>query len=104
MVIIFMRSLIHTNPTTKEVRWCVANIIDMELSIEQYIVAVDLGFREDETHKPENFHWALEPEGINMRTHEYKNGGFVAKPAEQVIPRPARPVPSVTNNATPAVQ
>jgi len=84
----FMKSLIHTNPTTKEVRWCVANIIDMELTIEQYITAVDLGFREDETHKPENFHWVLEPEGINMGTYEYKNGIFAEKPPVVIPIRP----------------
>ncbi len=71
-----MKSLIHTNPKTKEIRWCVANVI-CDLTVEQYINVVDLGFREDESHKKENFKWVNEPEGISIKTHEYKNGKFI---------------------------
>lgn len=45
-----MKSLIYTNPKTKEIRWCVANVI-CDLTVEQYINVVDLGFRDDESHK-----------------------------------------------------
>jgi hypothetical protein len=76
----FMKSLIHTNPTTQETRWCVADVV-CDLTIEQYIGVVDLGFRDDESHKAENFQWVDQPEGVSMRTHEYKNGVFVERVA-----------------------
>ena len=74
-----MKSLIHTNPKTKETRWCVSNVV-ADLTVEVYINAVDLGFRDDASHVPENFKWVEEPEGISMSTHEYKNGRFLIKP------------------------
>lgn len=73
-----MKSLIHTNPNTKETRWCVDSVV-ADLTIEQYINVVDLGFREDEAHKPENFQWVEQPEGVSMNTHEYKDGAFIER-------------------------
>lgn len=77
-----MKSLIHTNLKTKETRWCVANVV-ADLTIEQYINVVDLGFREDESHKPENFKWVKQPESVSMKTHEYKDGKFVERVEEK---------------------
>ena len=76
-----MKSLIHTNPKTNETLWCVANII-CNLSVEQYIQVVDLGFREDESYKPENFQWVEQPEQVSMATHEYRDGVFVELPPQ----------------------
>lgn len=70
------RALIHTNPNTNETRWCVADVI-CDLTIEQYINVVDLGFRDDESHHPDNFKWVEQPEEVSKKTHEYKNGKFV---------------------------
>jgi hypothetical protein len=72
------KSLIHTNPSTKETRWCVANV-ESELTVAQYIAVVDLGFRDDPTHQPANFKWVEEFEGVSMLTHDYKDGIFVSK-------------------------
>lgn len=74
-----MKSLIHTNPTTKETRWCVADVIS-DIAVEQYIQVVDLGFRDDESHKSENFQWVEQPEGVRRETHEYKDGEFRKRP------------------------
>ena len=80
-----MKSLIHTNPNTNETRWCVSDVI-CDLTVEQYIQVVDLGFREDETHKPENFQWIDQPEGVSMKTHEYKDGTFTERPPVVIPP------------------
>ena len=79
-----MRSLIHKNPTTNETRWCVANVV-ADLTVDIYIQAVDLGFRDDASHKAENFQWVEETQAINMTTHEYKNGVFVERVEEVVV-------------------
>lgn len=79
-----MKSLIHTNPKTNETRWCVADVV-ADLPVETYIQAVDLGFRDDETHVPANFHWVEQPDGISMMSHEYKNGQFVERIVEPMI-------------------
>ena len=79
-----MKSLIHTNPKTKETRWCVANVI-ADIPVDVYIRVVNLCFRDDESHKPENFKWVEEPEGISMSTHEYKNGRFLIRPPIDVV-------------------
>lgn len=75
------KSLIHTNPNTNETRWCVADVV-CDLTIEQYINVVDLGFREDELHCPENFKWVEQPEEVSMHTHIYKDGEFVLSTTE----------------------
>jgi hypothetical protein len=77
-----MKSLIHTNPTTKETRWCISDVI-CDLTVEQYIQVVDLGFRDDESHKPKNFKWVEQPEGVSMKSHEYKDGKFVELVVEE---------------------
>lgn len=82
-----MKSLIHTNPKTNETRWCVADVV-ADLPVETYIQAVDLGFRDDESHKPENFQWAEQPKGVSMRTHEYRDGTFTEKPPVGIPPQP----------------
>ena len=93
-----MKSLIHTNPTTNETRWCVANVV-ADLTVDVYIQAVDLGFRDDDSHKPENFHWVEELEGVSMSTHRYTDEGFVELsplPVSEVIP--LEPSPTETNS------
>jgi len=82
-----MKSLIHTNPVTKQTRWCIANIV-ANVSVEQYINVVDLGFRDDESHKPENFQWVDQPEGVSKHTHQYKDGEFVERVEEPVVVEP----------------
>ena len=76
-----MKSLIHTNPKTKETRWCIDGVV-ADLTVDVYIQAVDLGFREDESHVPKNFKWVEQPEGVSMKTHEYKDGKFVKREEE----------------------
>ncbi len=74
-----MKSLIHTNPETKHDLWCVDNI-ESNISIEQYIQVVDLGFRDDTSHVVENFKWVEQPAGVSMQTHKWDGSKFVDLP------------------------
>ena len=83
-----MKSLIFTNPTTKETRWCTAAVV-CDLSIEQYIQVVDLGFRDDEHHQAINFTWVDQPADVSMKTHVLSGTEFVVRPAEQPVAKSA---------------
>ena len=90
-----MKSLIHTNPTTQETRWCVADVV-CDLSIEQYIQVVDLGFRNEESHKAKNFQWIEQPEGVSMKTHDYKDNEF--KKIEKIEKIEKNLIPSLSSS------
>lgn len=73
-----MKALIYTNPTTREIHWRVADVV-VDMTIEQYCRAVCLDTGDGESHKPENYHWVEQPEGVSRKTHEYKDGKFVER-------------------------
>jgi hypothetical protein len=74
-----MKSLIFTNPTTKETTWCVADI-ECELTVEQYIRVVHIGSVEEEHYTAANFAFVDQPAGVSMNTHIYTDGKFSERP------------------------
>lgn len=86
------KSLIHTDQSTNETRWLIASA-DTELTIEQYLQVVDIGFQDEVS----NFQWVDQPEQVSKSTHKYTSEGFVALTEEELkaIADAANPAPSL---------
>ena len=74
-----MKSLIFTNPTTKETFWCVADI-ECDFSVEQYINVVNVGGIAEEHYSAANFAFIDQPVDVSMSTHKYTDQGFEKLP------------------------
>lgn len=76
----FMKSLIYKNPETNVTTWCVDNVVDDSISIEQYIHVVNFGYIEQKYYKVENFTWVDQPTDVSVsrKTHIWDGSTFVA--------------------------
>lgn len=74
-----MKSLIFTNPATKESLWCVSGV-EEAINLNHYIVVVDLGFRDNEYYNVENFKWVDQLTNITPQTHKWDGDKFVKLP------------------------